>query len=203
LKIASAQLLLSAAHPSQFPQSGLVEIAFAGRSNVGKSSLINNLLRRPGLARTSSTPGRTQQINFFTVNCKFLFVDLPGYGYARVPQAVQATWMKLLRSYLEGREPLAQVLLIVDSRLGPTPLDLEMLEWLQFKRLPYSVISTKADKLSKMELQKSVQYTSSLAKGAPVVPFSAVNNLGHDKIWSLLLPLVETRQAQPRPVAAL
>lgn len=197
MKIESAQLLLSAAQARQFPRGGLPEIAFAGRSNVGKSSLINTLLRRRGLARTSSTPGRTQQINFFEVNCKFLFVDLPGYGYARVPQTVQATWMQLIQSYLEGREPLVQVLLIVDSRLGPTPLDLEMLEWLQVKRLPYSVISTKADKLSKMELQKSVQYTASLAKGATVVPFSAANNWGHDKVWSLLLPLVENRHTRP------
>jgi GTP-binding protein len=196
LKITSAEFVLSATLPGQFPREGWPEIAFAGRSNVGKSSVINRLLRVRGLARTSSTPGRTREIVFFRINRKFFFVDLPGYGYAKVAQTVKETWVALLRSYLEGRSRLVQVLLIVDSRLGPTPLDLQMLEWLQFKRLPYFIVSTKADKLSKIELQKSIQHSESYAQGASVVPFSAVNNLGHDKVWALLGPLIERGQAR-------
>jgi GTP-binding protein len=191
LKIESAELLLSAAQPSQFPRERFPEVAFVGRSNVGKSSVMNSLLRRRGLAFTSSTPGRTQQINFFLINRKFFFVDLPGYGYAKVPQAVKQTWTALIQSYLAEREQLVQVLLVVDSRLGPTLLDLQTLEWMQFNRLPYCVVSTKSDKLSKTELQKSIQHSESIAEGAHVVPFSAVNNLGYDKVWSLLSPLLE------------
>jgi GTP-binding protein len=196
LKITSAEFVLSATHPDQFPREGWPEIAFAGRSNVGKSSVINSLLRVRGLARTSSTPGRTREIVFFRINRKFFFVDLPGYGYAKVAQTVKESWTALMHSYLEGRSRLVQVLLIVDSRLGPTPLDLQMLEWLQFNRLPYFIVSTKADKLSKIELQKSIQHSESFAPGAQVVPFSAVMNLGHDKIWAVLSPLVERGQAR-------
>jgi GTP-binding protein len=190
LKITQAEFVAGATQPAHFPPAQLVEIAFAGRSNVGKSSLLNGLLKRRGLARTSSTPGRTQQINFFKVNQKFFFVDLPGYGYAKVSQAVRDSWMTLIQSYLEHRETLVLVVLIVDSRIGPTPLDLQLFEWLQYKRLPFIIVSTKADKLSKVELHKSIRHTQSLSQGARVVPYSAVNNLGHDEIWSVFIPLL-------------
>jgi GTP-binding protein len=195
LKIIQAEFVAGATAPAQFPRESLPEVAFAGRSNVGKSTLINGLLKRRGLARTSSTPGRTQQINFFRINQKFLFVDLPGYGYARVSQAVKDSWMDLIRSYLKQRERLVQVILIVDTRIGPTPLDLQLLEWLQFNRLPFIVVSTKADKLSKGELHKSIRHAESLSQGARVVPYSAVNNLGHEQLWSILIPLLEKHPA--------
>ncbi len=191
MKITHAEFAAGAAHPDHFPPASLPEIAFAGRSNVGKSSLINGLLQRRGLARTSGTPGRTQQINFFRINRKFFFVDLPGYGYAKVSQAVRDSWMKLIQNYLEQREQLVQVVLIVDSRIGPTPLDLQLLEWLQYKRLPCLIVSTKADKLSKVELQKSIRHTKSISQGAPVVPYSAINQLGQNEIWSTFIPLLE------------
>jgi GTP-binding protein len=191
LKITHAEFAAGARSSDLFLQGPLPEVAFAGRSNVGKSSLINSLLKQPGLARTSSTPGRTQQINFFRINRKFLFVDFPGYGYARVSQAVKSSWMALIRSYLERREQLVLVVLTVDSRIGPTPLDLQLLEWMQFNRLPFIVVSTKADKLTKGELQKSIRHTESLSQGARVVPYSAVNNLGHEQLWSILFPLLE------------
>ncbi len=195
MKITHADFVAGATASAQFPREALPEVAFAGRSNVGKSSLINGFLKRRGLARTSSTPGRTQQINFFRINRKFLFVDLPGYGYARVSQEVKDSWMALIRSYLEQRDKLVQVILIVDSRIGPTPLDLQLLEWLQFNRLPFIVVSTKADKLSKGELQKSIRHTESLSQGTRVVPYSAVNNLGHEQLWSILIPLLEKYSA--------
>ena len=131
MKIVSAEFIGSAAQPSQFPREFLPEIAFVGRSNVGKSSLINNLLRQKGLARTSSTPGRTQQINFFRINQSFFFVDFPGYGYAKVPQALRASWRDLIESYFQGRKQLTHCVLIVDSRIGPSELDLERAAWFQ------------------------------------------------------------------------
>jgi GTP-binding protein len=191
LKILSAELVCSAAFPAQFPQENLPEVAFIGRSNVGKSSLINSLLRQRRLAHTSSTPGRTQQINFFKINGKFFFVDLPGYGYAKVPQVLQQSWKDLIECYLKGRKQLAIRILIVDSRIGPTEQDLYKLKWLQQNSLPFFVVSTKADKLSRMELQKSLQHAQRFSGGKPVVAFSAVKKLGHDTVWSLLHPHIK------------
>jgi GTP-binding protein len=193
LKILSAELVCSAAKPTQFPQEALPEVAFIGRSNVGKSSLINSLLRRRRLAFTSSTPGRTQQINFFRINQRFFFVDLPGYGYAKVPQALLQSWNKLVEAYLKGRKQLAISILIVDSRIGPSELDLQKLKWLQQNSLPFFIVSTKADKLSRIELQKSIKHTGTLAEGVPVVAYSAVQELGRSRIWALLNPHIQMR----------
>lgn len=193
MKILSAELVCSAAKPTQFPQEALPEVAFIGRSNVGKSSLINSLLRRRRLAFTSSTPGRTQQINFFRINQRFFFVDLPGYGYAKAPQALLQSWNKLVEAYLKGRKQLAISILIVDSRVGPSELDLQKLKWLQQNSLPFFIVSTKADKLSRIELQKSIKHTGTLAEGAPVVAYSAVQELGRSRIWALLNPHIQMR----------
>jgi len=191
LKILSAELVCSAAQPAQFPHENLPEVAFIGRSNVGKSSVINSLLVQRRLAYTSSTPGRTQQINFFKINQKFFFVDLPGYGYARVPQVLQQSWKDLIERYLKGRKQLAVSILIVDSRIGPTEQDLHKLKWLQQNSLPFFVVSTKADKLSRMELQKSLQHAQRFSGGKPVVAFSAIKKLGHNRVWSLLHPHIK------------
>lgn len=188
MKIVSAEFVCGAAEASQFPHEVLPEIAFAGRSNVGKSSLINSLLRRKGLARTSSTPGRTRQINFFRINRSFFFVDLPGYGYAKAPQALRASWGELIEKYLKDRKQLAHCVLIVDSRIGPTLSDLDRASWLQRHLLPFFIVSTKSDKLSSFELQKSIKHTQSFGLGVPVVACSAAKGTGFDKLWVLLEP---------------
>jgi GTP-binding protein len=195
LKILSAELVCSAAQSAQFPQETLPEVAFIGRSNVGKSSLINSLLKQRRLAFTSSTPGRTQQINFFKINQRFFFVDLPGYGYAKAPQALQQSWNQLVEVYLKGRKQLAISILIVDSRIGPSELDLQKLKWLQQNSLPFFIVSTKADKLSRVELQKSIKHTGAFSKETPVVAFSAVQELGRGRVWALLYPHIQTRTA--------
>ena len=188
MKILSAEFVCSIVQPSQCPKENLPEIAFIGRSNVGKSSLINDLLRQKGLARTSSTPGRTQQINFFRINQKFFFVDLPGYGYAKVPQALKASWRSLIENYLKGRKQLAHCVLIVDSRVGPTELDLEQVAWFRRNLLPFFIVSTKSDKLSKVELEKSINHTQSLCPDLSVVAYSATRNTGREQVWALLDP---------------
>ena len=195
MKILSAELVCSAAQPAQFPQETLPEVAFIGRSNVGKSSLINSLLKQRRLAFTSSTPGRTQQINFFKINQRFFFVDLPGYGYAKAPQALQQSWNELAEVYLKGRKQLAISILIVDSRIGPSELDLQKLKWLQQNSLPFFIVSTKADKLSRVELQKSIKHTGTISKESPVVAFSAVQELGRGRVWALLYPHIQMRTA--------
>jgi GTP-binding protein len=191
LKILSAELVRSAANPDQFPQEILPEVAFIGRSNVGKSSLINSLLRQRRLAFTSSTPGRTQQLNFFRINQRFFFVDLPGYGYAKAPQALIQSWNRLAEAYLKGRKQLSMNILIVDSRFGPSDLDLRKLKWLRQNSLPFFIVSTKADKLSRVELQESIRHTGTLSAGTPVVAHSAVKELGRSRIWALLQPHIQ------------
>jgi GTP-binding protein len=193
LRILSAELVASASQLSQFPQEIRPEVAFIGRSNVGKSSLINSLLSQRRLAYTSSTPGRTQQINFFLINQSFFFVDLPGYGYAKISKALRESWKKLIEGYLKGRKQLAITVLIVDSRIGPTQQDLQKLHWLQQNSLPFFIVSTKADKLSKVELQKSLKHTQSFSIDTPVVAYSAVERIGHHQVWSLLHPYVEMK----------
>jgi GTP-binding protein len=197
LKIVSAEFVCSAAHASQFPQEPFPEIAFVGRSNVGKSSLINSLLRQKGLARTSSTPGRTQQINFFRINGSFFFADLPGYGYARRSQAQRQSWRTLIETYLEGRKQLSRSVLIVDSRIGPTQLDLEQAAWLQRNLLPFFIVSTKSDKLTRVELQKSINHTKSFCPDVPVVAYSAIEGTGHHEVWALLGPHIGMKASLP------
>ena len=193
MKIFSAELVCSAVRPDQFPQENLPEIAFWGRSNVGKSSVINSLLAERRLAYTSSTPGRTQQINFFKINQRFFFVDLPGYGYAKASRELKIAWGSLIQSYLRERKQLAVCVWIVDSRIGPTPQDLQQLSWLQQNLLPFFIVSTKSDKLSSIELQKSLKHTQIFSLDVPVVAYSAIKKVGRDKVWSLLNPHVNLK----------
>ncbi len=186
MKIYSAELVCSAPDPSRFPRDDLPEIAFIGRSNVGKSSLINSLLGRRRLAWTSSTPGHTRLINFFRINGRFYFVDCPGYGYAKVSKDLRRKWARLFDNYLGRREKLAVCVLIIDSRIGPTERDLQTIERLQQLSLPFFMISTKADRLSGRELQKSLKHTESLAAEAVVVACSATRRTGCGKVWALL-----------------
>ena len=157
MKIHSAEFLLSASTTRQFPAATLPEIAFAGRSNVGKSTLINSLLNRKKLVKTSATPGKTQLINFFKVNDQFYFVDLPGYGYAKVPESVRHKWQNLVEAYLSERETLRNVVLIIDCRHNPTVQDRQLLEWLEYYQRPSLIVASKIDKLKRGQVQKHLQ----------------------------------------------
>lgn len=183
MKIVSAEFIKSAPEAAHYPPEGVPEIAFLGRSNVGKSSLINSLLNRKGLARTSSTPGRTQLLNFFLINDSFRFVDLPGYGYARVPVRVKSTWGAMATDYLANRRSLVLSIHIIDSRHDPTHQDLELREWLRFYGKPRLTIATKADKLSRNELVRNVARLRKLLDGDDVVTYSATSGANRDQVW--------------------
>ncbi|MCI0489427.1 MAG: ribosome biogenesis GTP-binding protein YihA/YsxC [Blastocatellia bacterium] len=183
MKIKSAVFIKSATEPEHYPQDGRPEIAFMGRSNVGKSSLINSLLGYGGLARTSNTPGRTQLINFFLINDAFYFVDLPGYGYARVPSEVKSQWGPMVEKYLATRPDLVLSILIVDLRREPTRLDLSMKEWLQARGKPFIMVATKADKLSSNKSKANLNRASAILEGVEPLPYSAITRRGADRIW--------------------
>ncbi len=189
MKVTSSELVLSAAAPRQFPQTTLPEVAFAGRSNVGKSTLINSLLNRKGLVKTSATPGKTQLINFFIINQQFHCVDLPGYGYAKVPDSVSAGWRKLIEAYLSQREQLTGVVLIVDSRHGPTKQDQQLKEWLDFHQRPTLVVANKIDKLRKNDIPKQLKLIrETLHLTEPPLKHSSLDKLGRSEIWKALGP---------------
>ncbi len=179
-----AEFIVSAGTPQQFPTDGLQEIAFLGRSNVGKSSLINALIGQKGLAFTSSTPGRTQTINFYRIDGKRYFVDLPGYGYARVPRSVTDTWQHLIESYLLERDQLTLAFLIVDARRGWMEKDLELKTWLEHQQRRYLVIVTKMDKLNQTEQRRAL---AQIAAASPdPLPFSAATGRGVREIWQAI-----------------
>jgi GTP-binding protein len=183
MKITSAEFLKSSFQVADWPNGSLAEIAFMGRSNVGKSSLINSLLSVRGLARTSSTPGRTQSLNFFLVNGQFRFVDLPGFGYARVPKAIKSSWGDMVSSYLAKREQLVLSIHIVDSRHEPTTLDLQLHEWLEHSARPRLIVATKSDKLSNNELKESFRRVKRVFSEDRVVAFSAKTGRGGTEVW--------------------
>jgi GTP-binding protein len=186
MKITSADFVKSSFSEQDWPRTKLPEVAFLGRSNVGKSSLINSLLGVKGLARTSSTPGRTQALNFFLINRRFHFVDLPGYGYARVPRAIRESWGEIVESYLAKRESLVLLIQIVDSRHEPTKLDLQLREWLTAYAKPHLTVATKSDKLSQNELSKNLkrarEVLGALGSGE-VASYSAVTGHGRERVW--------------------
>ncbi len=186
MKVLSAEFVLSAKEPAHYPPAVLPEIAFAGRSNVGKSSLINTLVKRKGLARTSNTPGRTQEINFFTVNNRFAFIDLPGYGYAKVPEKIRRNWGPMIETYLRERQTLRLVVLILDIRRDPSDEDHQLIEWLQHYRLPFLIALTKIDKVSRNQLvqrQRQIGEDLGLASITQPVSFSAKTGVGKDLLW--------------------
>lgn len=194
MKIISAEFMISAVSDKQYPQGALPEIAFVGRSNVGKSSLINSLLNRKKLVKTSATPGKTQMINFFDINHELVFADLPGYGFAKVPKAVQKKWQALVEQYLTNRENLRAVILIIDIRRKPTDLDLHMQEWLEQSKVDYILVATKADKLSQAEQSKQLkQIRQAFLKDADqqLVAYSSKNQRGRKELWKLLQKQIE------------
>ena len=190
--IKSAEFVKSAVKPSQYPPAILPEVAFAGRSNVGKSSLINTLVNRKHLVKTSRTPGRTQLINFFNINEVFTFVDLPGYGYAKVPLSVKKTWGPMIETYLSARKTLKGVVLIMDIRRIPAQEELNFIEWLDQCGLPGILILTKMDKLSKTKQAKQqhlIAETLDVTKD-DLILFSAKSRQGKDSVWKAIEKLV-------------
>lgn len=195
MKVRSAEFVKSAFERRHWPVGDLPEIAFLGRSNVGKSSLINSLLQRKGLARTSNTPGRTQSINFFLINEGFYFVDLPGYGFAKVSKTMRQDWGKMAEDYLANRDSLALCIQLVDSRHKPTALDLQLHEWLVFHDTNHIVVATKSDKLSSNELSKQVRLIKSEMKGTKVLVYSSKTGKGRDEVWSAIIGATEQMTA--------
>ena len=181
-----AEFVLSAARPEQFPAESLPEIAFLGRSNVGKSSLLNCLTGRKGLAFTSAKPGCTQLVNFYRVGSQFQFVDLPGYGYARVPKAVTGQWKELIEQYLLQRSSLQLCFMILDARRGWMDKDLELKQWLEFHNRRYLVIATKTDKLNQSEQRQGMAAIRSQSPETEPLPFSAVGCRGAREIWQAI-----------------
>jgi GTP-binding protein len=171
---------------SRLPQNTLPEFAFAGKSNVGKSSLINALMNRKSLARVSGTPGKTQTINYYLVNGAFYYVDLPGYGYAKAGEAVKAQWGKMIEDYLHQSQALRAVFLLVDIRLAPSDNDRLMVRWITDHRFLPIIVATKADKIKKSQRQKQlavIREGLNLPENAEILAFSALNKEGREAIW--------------------
>ena len=193
--IKNAELAVVCGITSKFQDHNNPEIAFAGRSNVGKSSLINGLLNRKNLARTSSTPGKTITINFYLVNKEFFFVDLPGYGYAKAARTERAKWGKMIEKYLNNRPNLKSVFLLVDSRIPPTADDQQMFNWIVEAGFEPVVIATKTDKLSKNQTIRSlgiIRKTLGASQDVKILPFSALKRTGREEILELIDSIIES-----------
>jgi len=189
----SVDFITSAPALASCPPPEWPEIAFAGRSNVGKSSLVNCLLNRKGLVRTSSTPGRTQLLNYFAINDQLYFVDLPGYGFARAPRSVREKWQPMVHGYLKGRATLKAVVWLLDVRREPSKEDLQFLDWLEESAIPTIPVVTKIDKVSRNELGRCLAKISS-STGLPVelfTPFSVLSRKGHAELWELISMALE------------
>lgn len=181
----NASFILSAAKPEQFIKSSLPEVCFAGRSNVGKSSMINKILNRKNLVKVGNTPGKTRLINFFNINEKYIFTDLPGYGYAAVSKAERAAWGKLIEYYFAHRENLSLCVLLLDIRRVPNDDDMKMIAAMQSRNVPLIVVLTKSDKLSNNEKIKQIKIISekTLIPKENLIVFSAVTGTGKEQIW--------------------
>lgn len=189
MKILSAEFVTSAAAPAQYPRQRLPEVAFAGRSNVGKSSLINTLVHRKSLVKTSATPGKTRTLNFFVVNERFSFVDFPGYGYARVPREMQAGWRPMVEAYMKQRELLRAVVHIVDFRHPPSELDRQLRAWLLHQQVDVLTVATKTDKVKRNQRaarEQAIRRGLELPAGEPLTLFSSHNHEGRLRLWQRL-----------------
>lgn len=197
--IQKAEYIASAVNPAQYPAGDAVEIALAGRSNVGKSSLINRFLGRRNLARTGNTPGKTQTLNFYRINESWFFVDLPGYGYAKVAKGVKQSWGRMMETYLGQRTNLAAVIQILDIRHEPSTEDREMHQWLRIKGVPTLVVATKADKIAR---GKRARYLSLIAQALElpdwhlIIPFSAQTGDGVEDLHEAIEEILELRGSQ-------
>lgn len=194
LVINNAKFVLSAVMPQQYPISILKEVAFAGRSNVGKSSIINTLLNRKAIARVAQTPGKTREINFYDLDQKLYFVDLPGYGYAKVSKEKKSTWGDIIGTYLNTRETLALIIMLVDIRHTPTQDDCVMYEWIHNSNIPFVIVASKVDKIPRSQVKPRVddiRKTLGLEKDAVVIPYSSESKQGKDEIWSRIDSVLE------------
>ncbi|KOO46940.1 ribosome biogenesis GTP-binding protein YihA/YsxC [Priestia koreensis] len=189
MKINHSEIVISAVRPEQYPEGGLPEFALAGRSNVGKSSFINKMLGRKGLARISSKPGKTQTLNFYDLDQKLMFVDVPGYGFAKVSKKEREAWGKMIETYLTDRDPLKAVVQIVDLRHPPSKDDIMMYDFLKHYEIPVILIATKADKIPKGKWQKHMKIVYSalqVEEGDKVVLFSSETGLGKEEAWAAI-----------------
>ncbi len=192
--IKKAEIMISAVEPAQYPNTGWPEIALAGRSNVGKSSLINSLVNRKALARVGNTPGKTRIINFYNINDNLSLVDLPGYGYAKVSKEEKKSWGQLAETYLNSRKNLNMILLLVDIRHDPTPDDAIMLNYIKESGREYAVIATKADKINRSEYKKYMDRISTvleLDKECEIIAFSSLKRMGIEKVWIKIETILE------------
>ena len=206
MKIESAEFAIGITDLRQLPRDGVREVAFLGRSNVGKSSLINKLCGRKALARTSAEPGKTRELNYYLINGTFYFVDLPGYGYARVPEQIRSSWGKTIEQYLKGRSQLALVVQLMDARHEPSELDLMMVGWLDYYEIPFIIALTKADKLPSSKMPRYVdgarQQFSRFGHCQGVIPFSAVTGIGKQDVVRLIAEKVQTNgHAVEKPIS--
>lgn len=189
MNIHNVSLTISAVRPNQYPTTGYMEFAFAGRSNVGKSSMINKLLNRKSLARVSGTPGKTITINFYNIDDTIYLVDLPGYGYAQRSKSETEKWGKMMEDYLANREPLVQTILLVDSRHKPTKDDITMANWIRHYHTNLIVAATKMDKLKKREIEPNLQRiweTLEMGEDDILVPFSTQDDEGKYTVWDMI-----------------
>jgi len=186
--VKTAEFVTSAVKPFQYPDPGPPEIAFAGRSNVGKSSLLNVLVNRKNLVKTSSTPGRTRLVNFFNINDALFFVDLPGYGYANVPASVRKSWGPMIETYLSERKTLKGVIAIVDIRREPRKEELDLLHWLEYHKKKRIIVVTKADKIAKSKQKKRLDLIadSLSVKLSDLTLFSAKTRDGKERVWKAI-----------------
>jgi GTP-binding protein len=195
VRISSARFVKSAKQANDFPKDRKPEIAFCGRSNSGKSSLLNALTNSQGLARTSSSPGRTQLINFFLVGQTY-YVDLPGYGYAKVPKGIRDTWGEMVEGYLRNREPLKLAIMLVDSRIPPTDSDRTMKKWLDHFGIPNLVVLTKSDKISRNELTKAQKICAETLQTKEIIAFSAITGFGKDAVLEKIRDAIDHKPTQ-------
>ncbi len=189
MEIKQSEFIISAVAPAQYPKDNRVEIAFVGRSNVGKSSLINTLTNRRKLVKVSGTPGKTRLVNFFLINNEFYFVDLPGYGYAKVSKVEKESWGKVIETYLTNREQLKKIILLVDCRHKPSSDDINMYKWIKHYNYDIIVVATKIDKLTKNELQKNlkmIRETLSLDPSDELLTFSSLKKYGKEELLDII-----------------
>ncbi|MFD2612545.1 ribosome biogenesis GTP-binding protein YihA/YsxC [Paenibacillus gansuensis] len=204
MKVTQAEFMISAAGPAQFPEDALPEIALAGRSNVGKSSLINKMILRKNLARTSSQPGKTQLLNYYRINESLYFVDFPGYGYAKVSKTQREQWGRMIEEYLKTREPLKLILHVIDLRHEPSKDDQAMYDWLKHYGLPVCIVATKADKIPKSKWQKHIKMVKETLQADPqdkVILFSSETGLGRDELWLHILQACGLEEEPEQPPA--
>ncbi len=200
MKITTAEFITSIYDLRTLPKSVLPEFVFVGRSNVGKSSMVNKLCNRKCLAKIGSVPGKTRQLNYFLINEEFYLVDLPGYGYAKVPEQIRAGWRKLVEQYVSDRQNVSMVFVLIDSRHEPTYLDELMVTWLEYYEIPYAIVLTKSDKISKNKMDKQIYRCAKIVNNEELcvdfIPFSIVTGEGRNEMLGLISKALKNPRAK-------